>query len=275
MEQTAYLEVLLHSIKNHIELPVQEVINNDFKRLKSFHKEMLFTHCYEYQNVYYENIFSQHVHFPDFEKLISLLMNKTNPSLSFLEHVFNKYPTLLITNKQENIINFPVDSFPLLFSKTPLTPSKTTLCLFKLFKSPEENNDKITFIMENQKKGFLPYNPDMYYLMLFFSYMKKNSLAKRKRFSEETKSFYYKPAKITQEFIFISKLIFDNFDNIFDLIKPNMVKNTYKGQSFENTIINEEDFTFFIDFVAAFLQKEKIAQKIPQKSITSTKPKKI
>lgn len=275
MEQTAYLEIILHSIKHHIELPAQEVINNEFKKLKPFHKEMLFIHCYEYQNIYYENIFSQHINFPDFDKLIALLMNKSNPSLSFLEYVFSKYPTLLITNHQENIVKFPLNSFPLLFSKAPLTHSKTTLCLFKLFQSPEENTDKIKFIMDNQKKGFLPYHPDMYYLMLFFSYMKKNSLEKRKRFSEETKSFYYKPAKITQEFIFISKLIFENFDNIFDLIKPNMVRNTYKGQSFENTIINEEDFTFFIDFVAAFLQKEKIAQKIPPKSITSTKPKKI
>lgn len=236
---------------------------------------MLLNHCYEYQNIYYENVFSPYVSFPNFDKLISILITKTNPSLHFLEYIFNKYPTLLITNHQENIIKFPLEYFPLLFSKTPLSPSKTTLCLFKLFKNPEENTDKIKFIMDNQKRGFLPYNPDMYYLMLFFSYMKKNSLAQRKRYSEETKSYYYKPAKITQEFLFISKLIFDNFDNIFDLIKPNMVKNTYKGQSFENTIVNEEDFTFFIDFVAAFLQKEKIAQKIPQKSITSTKPKKI
>lgn len=275
MEQTNYLESILNAIKNHIELPVQMVINSEFRKLKPFHKEMLFFQCFENQNIYYEKMLSSHINSPDFNKLISILMNNSHAPMSFLEHVFNKYPNLFITNNQENIVDFPLESFPLLFSRTPLSSSKMTLCLFKLFKDPQDNVNKITFVMDNQKKGFLPYNPDMYYLMLFFSYMKENSLAIRKRYCSESKTFFYLPAQITEEFLFISKLIYDKFENIFDLIKPNLVKNTYKGQSFENIIVNEEDFGFFIDFVSSYLHKEKIEQKLNKKQQSQSKPNKI
>lgn len=111
----------------------------------------------------------------------------------------------------------------------------------------------------------------MYYLMLFFSYMKENSENCRRRYNPETQQFYYEPAKITEEFVSISKIIYDNFDNIFDIIKPQLIKNTYKGKSFNNTIINEKDFAFFIDFAASYHQKAKIENKL----ILSAKKEKV
>lgn len=143
MEQTTYLQFILHSIQHHIDLPINDIINNEFKKLKPFHKEMLLIQCYENHNIYYENILSEHIHNPDFNKLISILMKRSLQDTSFFKYILNKYPDVLITNNQENIVNFPIEFFPELFSRTPLSTSKMTLSLFKLFKEPKKNIDKI------------------------------------------------------------------------------------------------------------------------------------
>lgn len=94
-------------------------------------------------------------------------------------------------------------------------------------------------------------------------------------FSLESKTFIYKPAKMTEEFLFISKLISSKLENIFDFIKPHLIKNTYKGQSFENVIVNEEDFNFFINFASSSISKEKLqkilSNELDQKLPSSTK----
>lgn len=261
MEQTEYLQFILSAIKNNVELPKSEVINSVFKKLKIFHTTMLWEKSIEHCNIYYENIFSFYINQKDMNKISGMLVKNEATTKKFFEHMLSKYPELFITQHQEKIIDFPFDYFPVLFPRTLFTAPKITLCLYYLFQNHEKNKDKINFVIDNQKKNYLPYHPDMYYLMLFFSYMKENSEDSRRRYNVETQTFYYKPFEITEEFLSISKLIYDNFDNIFDVIKPQLVKNTYKGQSFANTIINEKDFGFFIDFVASYHQKEKIEKK--------------
>lgn len=271
MEQTEYIEFILSSMKNNVQLPKHEVINPVFRKLKSFHTSMLWEKSIEFSNSYYENLFSPYINVKDMTKIGNILVKNNSTSKIFFEHMFNKYPDFFITQNQEKIIDFPIDYFPVLFPRTVFNSNKITLFLYYLFQEHENNGDKINFVIDNQKKKYLPYHPDMYYLMLFFCYMKENSEDVRRRYNVDTQTFYYEPFKITDEFLSISKIIYDNFDNIFEVIKPQLVKNTYKGQSFSNTIINEKDFGFFIDFVASYHQKNKIEQKF----IHSTKKEKV
>lgn len=88
--------------------------------------------------------------------------------------------------------------------------------------------------------------------------MEENSESKRFYFSTVSNNFEYHPFKITEEFIFTAKIIYDNFNDIFEFIKANLIKKAYQGQSFSNTIINENDFSYFIDFVASSFQKNKL-----------------
>lgn len=256
MNQTEYVNYLVEAIKNNNEVIV------DFKKLKSFHKEMLWFNAIEAHSIYYENTFSVFHLNLDLNSTLPKILKNTNTPLVFFEHLFSKYPEFFISNYQESIVDFPLDYFPVLFPKTPLSSLKTTQCLFKLFKNVNDNQDKIEFIMVNQKNNFLPYHPDMYYLMLYFAYTKKNSLAKRRYYCEETKSFEYKPFKITDEFINTARIIYQHYDNIFDFIKEKMSKNAYIGKSFSNTIVNENDFSYFIDFVSSSLHKDKILEKL-------------
>lgn len=262
MTQIEYLQTITSAIQQNIVLPKNEVVSPIFKKLKIFHINMLWEQSIERSNIYYENIFSEYLPQKDLNKTISLLVKNLSTTKKFFEHMFQKYKNVYITQQQESIVKFDVDYFPVLFPKTVFTAPKITLSLYHLFQDHEKNKDKIHFIIENQKKNYLPYNPDMYYLMLFFSYMKENSEDCRRRYNPETKKFYYIPSQITSEFLSISKIIYENFDNIFDIIKPKTIKNTYQGQSFDNIIINEKDFGFFIDFVASYYQKEKIEKKL-------------
>lgn len=276
MQQSDYLEHLISSINNGIELPYEEVVNHDFIKLQPFHKELLWNKSIENCSIYYEQIFSKFHYSQNIGEAFSTLLQNTKVSLLFWEHFFTKNPNSFITKDQEKIIDYPFEYFPLLFSKTVFTPHKMTHCLFKLFQEPQNNIQKIEFIIENQKKKFLPFHNDMYYLILFFAYMKKNSEKKRKYFSSVTNTIEHHPVKITKDLIFTSQLIHNNFNNIFDFIKPNLVKRAYTGQSFSNTISNENDFSYFIDFVAASLQKNKIEEKFAHlTNVSKQKPNKI
>lgn len=266
MNQTEYVNYLVQAINNHNEVIV------DLKKLKSFHKEMLWFNAIESHSVYYENIFSAFQKNLDLNSVIHKLLKNTKTPLSFFEHLFSKYPEFIISSYQDSIVDFSLDYFPTLFSKTLLSPLKTTQCLFKLFKNVKDNHEKIDFIMVNQKQNFLPFHPDMYYLMLYFAYTKKNSLAKRRYYCENTKTIQYKPFKITNEFIETSRIIYKHYDTIFDFVKEQMSKNSYIGKSFSNTIVNENDFSYFIEFVSSCLHRDKILEKL-NNSLPQTKSK--
>ena len=133
MDQTEYVNYLVQAINDNNEIIV------DLKKLKSFHKEMLWFNAIDSHSVYYENIFSPFQNKLDLNSVIHKLLKNTKTPLSFFEHLFSKYPEFIISSYQDSIVDFPLDYFPTLFPKTILSPLKTTQCLFKLFKKTSKD----------------------------------------------------------------------------------------------------------------------------------------
>lgn len=262
MNQTQYLESLIESISNHVQLAQADIITPQFKQLQRFHHQLLWEKSIECCSIYYENIFSHFHDNPDLIKASITLLNNKNVPLPFFEYLFKKYPYFVINKEQEKIIEYPIDYFPVLFSRTLLSPQKTTQCLYNLFMTVENNIDKINFIIENQKNKFIPFHEDMYYFVLFSAYMQFNSEKRRTSYCINTKSFICRPSIINKEFILTANIIYQNFNNIFDFIKPKLHKQIYQSSSFSNRIQNENDFAYFIDYISALLQKEKIESKL-------------
>lgn len=276
MTQNEYLEFLIYNIKNNIEISEDKIKSVNFYKILPFHKTMLWEKSLESNSIYYEDFFSK-LQSPNEENLkngCNTLLKNNKTTYLFFDHFFKKYKDIYISENQQNIVNFPLSFFNLLYPRTLLTASKVTHGLNVLFSNPIENKEKIQFFIDNQNKKFIPFHNDMYYFILFTSYMKLNSDNSRKYFCQESQTFKFKPVKITDEMMFTAKIIYDNFTNIFDFIKSKMITREYQGTSFKNIIINENEFVHFINFISASLNKDKIEEKFKVKEI-KFKPTKI
>ena len=204
----------------------KNIIISSLKKLKPFHVDMLFKFSFQHSSEYYVNIIDNYHNVSNelLKKSFDLVLHNPKTTLNFWLFLFKKYPNYLITESQEKIVQFPLDYFPDLFAKTPMTPSKLTNCLYNLFKSPKENEGKLQFIVDHQKKGFLPLHQDMYYFMLFVNFMETNSLKKRKYFSQTEKIEKIHKVKITEKIEYTANFIYKNFPNIAEFIKPAALK---------------------------------------------------
>lgn len=264
MNQELYLENLLISISNNEIIDVNLIENDLFRKLKPFHKSMLWLKSCESQSIFYENFFSKKIT-PSTENLksaFSFLIKNSKSNKNFIEHLLNKYPDFFISENQQCIVNFPIDYWDMLYSRTILNPSKITHSLHILFNEPEKNGEKIEQFINYQKKGLIFSHPEMFYLMMFFSYMEDNSEKQRTYFSMTDKVFKKRPLKFTDKHLLVAKIIYSHFDNIFDFIKPEIIKKSYEAQSFNKIITNEEDFVNFIQFISSFISKEKLETKL-------------
>lgn len=264
MNQELYLENLLISISNNEIIDVKLIENDLFRKLKPFHKSMLWLKSCESQSIFYENFFSKKIT-PSTENLklaFSFLIKDSKSNKNFIEHLLNKYPDFFISENQQCIVNFPIDYWDMLYSRTILNPSKITHSLHILFNEPEKNGEKIEQFINYQKKGLIFSHPEMFYLMMFFSYMEDNSEKQRTYFSMTDKVFKKHPLKFTDKHLLVAKIIYSHFDNIFDFIKPEIIKKSYDAQSFNKIITNEDDFVNFIQFISSFISKEKLESKL-------------
>ena len=205
------------------------------------------------------------------QKTCNYLIKNPKSNTDFFKHFLDKYPQFFISENQQYIVNFPETSWDMFYSKTILTPAKITHSLHILFNEPEKNKDKINKFIDYQKKGLIFHHPEMFYLMLFFTYMEDNSESKRTYFSMAEKIFKKHDLKFTDKHLCVAKIIYSHFDYIFDFIKPEVIKKSYEAQSFNKIIINEDDFGNFIKFISSHLSKEKLENKL---KISETKIKK-
>lgn len=275
MNQQTYLEFLLKAISQNELLDTSLIKNELFKKLKPFHKTMLWLKSCESQSVFYEQFFSKELTptDKDLKDAFNIIIKNSQSNIEFVKHFIEKYPSFLITENQQYIVNFPIEVWNLLYPKTILNPSKVSHSLHILFNEPEKNQDKINHFIDFQKKGLIFSHPEMYYLMMFFSYMEDNSERKRTYFSQAHGVFKRHPVKITDKHILTAKIIYSHFSNIFDFIKPEVIKKSYEAQSFNKIITNEDDFANFIQFISSHLSKEKLEEKLKTTDVKVKKNK--